>query len=89
MITISRSNGFEIRGTSVNPDIVNVNAVPVVDTTLPIITLVGTGTVNLFVGDTYTDSGATAADDTDGDITASIVTVNPVNTSASGTKCKP
>ena len=45
----------------------------VVDTTPPVITLVGSTTINLTVGDTYTEQGATAADDTDGDISANIV----------------
>jgi len=64
---------------------VNVNAVPIPDTTPPIITLIGDATVTLTVGDTYVDAGATAADDVDGDITANIVTVNPVNTAVAGT----
>jgi hypothetical protein len=55
------------------------------DTTKPVITLNGAATVNLTVGETYTDAGATATDDTDGDITAQIVVNNPVNTSTAGT----
>ena len=43
------------------------------DTTPPVITLLGDATVNLIVGDTYADAGATAADDIDGDISTSIV----------------
>ncbi len=39
-----------------------------VDTTAPIITLNGASQVNLTVGDTYTDAGATCTDDTDGAI---------------------
>ena len=45
------------------------------DTTAPVITLVGDAVVDLNVGDTYVDAGATATDDIDGDITANIVTV--------------
>lgn len=56
-----------------------------VDTTNPVITLLGNAVVNLTVGDTYTDAGATAADDVDGDITTDIVKVNPVNTAVVGT----
>jgi hypothetical protein len=37
------------------------------------------------LGDTYTDLGATALDDTDGDITANIIINNPVDTSATST----
>ena len=33
---------------------------------------------------TYTDAGATALDDVDGDLTGSIVPVSTVNTSATG-----
>ncbi len=45
--------------------------VTVQDTTKPVITLNG-GTVNLNVGDTYTEQGATATDIVDGDLTASV-----------------
>ena len=44
-----------------------------IDTVIPVITLTGSSTVNLYVGDSYTDTGATALDDVDGDLTASIV----------------
>ena len=55
------------------------------DTIPPIITLNGETTVTLTVGDTYTDAGATANDNVDGDITANINTNNPVDTSTAGT----
>jgi hypothetical protein len=58
--------------------------VNVVDTTIPVISLVGSPTVSVNFGATYTDSGATASDNYDGNITASIVTVNPVNTGILG-----
>jgi glucose/arabinose dehydrogenase/PKD repeat protein len=41
--------------------------------TPPTITLLGANPLNLNVGDTYTDDGATASDTEDGDLTASIV----------------
>jgi len=63
---------------------VTVVAVVIVDTVKPVITLNGAD-VNLNVGDTYTDAGATASDDVDGDITASIVTTNTVDTTKAGT----
>ncbi|MAD98701.1 MAG: hypothetical protein CMB99_15365 [Flavobacteriaceae bacterium] len=56
-----------------------------VDTTAPVITLTGDATVNIEIGSTYNDAGATANDDTDGDITGNINTVNPVNTSVAAT----
>ncbi|WP_452598301.1 reprolysin-like metallopeptidase, partial [Pontimicrobium sp. MEBiC01747] len=55
------------------------------DTTAPVITLLGTATVNINVGDVYTDAGATATDNIDGDITANIVTSGSVNTASEGT----
>ena len=55
-----------------------------IDTTIPVITITGDATVTVQVGDTYTDAGATALDNYDGDLTASIVTVNPVDTDIVG-----
>ncbi|WP_411893900.1 immunoglobulin-like domain-containing protein [Winogradskyella sp. A2] len=48
-----------------------VNVLP--DTTAPVITLNGSATINLNLGDTYTELGATATDNVDGDITTNIV----------------
>jgi len=51
---------------------------------VPVITLVGSGvTVNL--NDSYVELGYTATDDTDGDITNSVVVTGSVNTSVAGT----
>ena len=61
---------------------VNVNEV--VDNVAPVITLVGASTINLTVGDSYTDQGATATDNVDGDLTSSIVTTGSVNTAVAG-----
>lgn len=58
--------------------------VNVVDTTIPVISLVGSATVSVNFGAIYTDVGATASDNYDGNITGSIVTVNPVNTGTLG-----
>jgi len=55
-----------------------------VDVTPPVITLTGSATVNLTVGATYLDDGATATDDIDGNMTAAIATVNSVNTAVAG-----
>ena len=55
------------------------------DTTAPVITLLGSATVNLTVGDAYTDAGATATDNIDGNITSSIVVTGSVNTNVVGT----
>jgi len=51
------------------------------DTTPPTVTLIGETSIEITEGDTYTDEGATAEDDTDGDITESIITSNTVDTS--------
>ena len=56
------------------------------DTTPPVITLNGSASITLNVGDTYNELGATALDDTDGDITSSIVIGgDTVNTAVAGT----
>ena len=44
-----------------------------VDATRPVITLLGSTPVNIVMGTPYTDAGATALDNIDGDITGSIV----------------
>ena len=59
--------------------------VNVVDTTVPVITLEGETTVTLEVGTSYTDAGATASDNYDGDITDTIVIVNNVDSAVVGT----
>jgi hypothetical protein len=58
--------------------------VNVVDQTAPVIKLVGDSTVSAVIGSTYTDAGATAIDNNDGDITANIKIVNPVDTNTIG-----
>ncbi|MDG1793574.1 MAG: DUF5011 domain-containing protein [Flavobacteriaceae bacterium] len=50
------------------------------DTTIPVITLEGEPSVTVEVGTSYTDAGATASDNIDGDITSNIITVNTVDT---------
>lgn len=54
------------------------------DTTKPVITLNGAAPMSLTVGDTFTDPGATATDDTDGDLTAKIVKTGSVDTATAG-----
>ncbi|MEK7531142.1 MAG: immunoglobulin-like domain-containing protein [Patescibacteria group bacterium] len=58
--------------------------VHVVDTTAPVITLVGVTPVELTVGDAYLEQGATTADAVDGDSTA-VVGGDAVNTGVVGT----
>jgi hypothetical protein len=55
------------------------------DTTAPVIELIGNNTITMSTGDTYTEQGATANDDVDGDITSDIITTGTVDTNTAGT----
>ena len=57
-----------------------VRTVEVFDVTIPVITLVGDATINLNVDDPYSELGATALDNNDGDITGSVQIASNVNT---------
>ena len=58
---------------------------PVWDTSPPNITLVGASTLNLFIGDVYSDPGAEASDNIDGDISSQIIVGGDVvNTNSVG-----
>ncbi|WP_420573452.1 immunoglobulin-like domain-containing protein [Kordia sp.] len=57
----------------------------IADTTIPVITLNGSATINLNVGDTYAELGATAVDNIDGDLTANLSISGTVDTSVAGT----
>jgi hypothetical protein len=54
------------------------------DTTAPVITILGNNPIVTGMGATYTDPGATAYDETDGDITSKIVVTNNVNSADTG-----
>ena len=54
-----------------------------VDTTAPVITITGANPVEVDLGSTYSDAGATAADSYDGDLTSSITVSSNVDTSTS------
>lgn len=58
--------------------------VNVSDTTPPSITLTGASTIQHPLGQAYTDAGATANDNIDGNISASIVTSGSVNSNVAG-----
>ncbi len=62
-----------------------VNVVIQLDETAPILTLNGAAEINILRGKAYSDAGATALDDRDGDISSNIVTVGSVDTSKVGT----
>lgn len=53
------------------------------DTTPPVITLTGDASCSITVGDTWTDPGATATDDTDASVT--VTTTGTVDTTTAGT----
>lgn len=61
-----------------------VRIVNVVDTTKPLIQLMGSGVVNVPKDSVYVDAGATASDSCEGDLTASIATQSDVDTSIPG-----
>jgi hypothetical protein len=71
-ITITGYRYAGLSGNSTPAYPLNLN-VAGLDTTKPVITLVGDSTVTLTVGGIYTESGVTATDETDGDLTAAIV----------------
>ena len=59
--------------------------VTVEDGAAPVITLLGSALVEVECGDAYSDAGATALDNCDGDLTASIAQSGSVNADAPGT----
>lgn len=61
------------------------NFMPVrADTTPPLITILGNNPATVQCGVAYTDGGATATDDKDGNLTSAITVSNTVNTAAAG-----
>ena len=74
------SNGQELT-TSLTLEVVE----EIVDEQPPIITIIGNNPMEVFVGGTYADEGATASDNVDGDITNEIITdASAVNTGTEG-----
>jgi len=56
-----------------------------IDKTIPVITVSGSNPVSINTGSAYVDAGATATDAREGDVTASITTINSVNANVAGT----
>ena len=75
---------YNIKDSAGNSAQTKTRTVIVTDVTNPVITLVGEPVVTVQCGANYTDAGATANDACNGDLTASIQTVNPVNTGVPG-----
>lgn len=61
-----------------------IRQIPFKDVYEPVVTLTGSATINLKQNDTWTDPGATALDNYDGDVTQDIVVEGEVNTGAVG-----
>ena len=80
-IQVIRENGKKrVDHDDASPVILNLN----LDTTIPEITLLGESTINIQVGSTYTEPGATAFDNYDGDITDRIEILSNVDTDIIG-----
>jgi hypothetical protein len=82
-ITFSVSDGKG--GTDSETITITVNDVTTSDTTAPTITLNGDSSITLELGEEYTELGATATDDRDGNLTSEIIISSNVNTSVLGT----
>lgn len=61
-----------------------IRTVNVVDTTKPVIVLKGLNPMTIYVGQVYTEPGATATDNYDGDISSKVVITGTVNTATPG-----
>jgi uncharacterized protein (TIGR02145 family) len=68
-----------------NDAVVVIRIINVVDVSAPIITIKGDNPATINVGSIYSDAGAIAVDDVDGDVTNSIQTTGTVNPSVVGT----
>lgn len=68
-------------GSAVATQTVTINLiVDMTDTEAPVITLLGASSIEIPIGATFTDPGATANDNVDGNITSNIVVTGSVNT---------
>ena len=76
---------YDVADSSGNPAIQQVRTIHVVDTTSPVITLSGSASMSIPFNTTYAESGYTAADDYDGDITGSVRVSGMVDTAVPGT----
>ncbi len=74
-------NGFPVKTDS---ETVSITVIDVPDTTKPVITLLGNNPESVVEGSTYSDAGATASDNIDGDISVDIVVTGSVDTNTIG-----
>lgn len=63
----------------------NTATTPNADTTKPVITLIGSASMTVTKGSAFSDPGATATDNVDGNLTGKIVKSGSVNTATAGT----
>ena len=86
-VSITTSNKINSLGTKENnTETFNVSRKlgATVDTVPPVITLTGSNSLTIFQGSSYSDSGATAIDNVDGDISSKITVTNNVNSAVAG-----
>ena len=76
-------NVSDVSGNAAEPVVRTVTVIA--DTVAPVITLNGEAVYELYLGDTYSERGATATDNIDGDISSKIVITGSVNTAEIGT----
>ncbi|NLL64019.1 MAG: DUF5011 domain-containing protein, partial [Ruminococcaceae bacterium] len=75
-------NATDSSGNTATPVTRTIN---VIDVSAPVITILGSNPVTINVGSTYTDAGATAMDDVDGNVTSRIVVTGTVSPNIVGT----
>ena len=75
---------YSVKDAAGNESLPLSRTVRIIDPVDPILSLRGQFAVKLKKGDTYSDEGATATDNYDGDITGEITVDNPVDTSKTG-----
>jgi len=75
---------YNVTDSGGNPAAQQTRTVNVNDFTAPVISLTGSSTINVELGSSYTDAGATASDNIDGDLTASIVSAGAVDPLTAG-----
>lgn len=78
-------SGKTVSGKRLNAYAALLASTPPPDTTAPVITLLGANPLALSVGAAFSDPGATAQDDVDGDLTSAIIASGAVDTAAAGT----
>jgi len=72
---------YDFQDSSGNDALQGTRTVNVLDKEAPVVTILGQSPIEVIIGSVYVDDGATATDNIDGDVTGSIITTNPVNTS--------